>query len=40
MIIGTRVLKLRPGDTEHDLIVSMHAPEEVDGAWQCDYEIG
>src|SRR5262245_36796672 len=40
MIIATRLLTVRKGETRRELAIHIHAPEKADVAWICRLEIG
>ena len=39
MLIGTRVLRMRSGDTDTEVAIRLFMPEENDETWWCRYEI-
>lgn len=40
MRMATRILELKAPEGTIDLPIHIHVPEEKDGSWRCDYEIG
>jgi hypothetical protein len=39
MLIGTRLLRMRTGDTDTEVAIRLFMPEENDDTWWCRYEI-
>ena len=39
MIVASRLLKLRRGRNDIDVVVRIFAPQHEQGSWSCQYEI-